>query len=319
LVFDAGRTTVREHLDRWLEESMKGSVKPTTYENYSQLVRRHVIPAFGRTKLKNLTTDHIRRFRRRKLDEGLSTRTVQCLLFLLRKALQQTVEDGLIPRNVAQGVKVSQVGKEEIRPLSPEQIKRFLEAANGDRFYALYVLAIHTGLRQGELLGLLWEDVDLESRTLCVRRTLSGAEGGRPVFGAPKTAKSRRSVGLTQGAVEALERHRATQEEERSRLGPFWDNTGFVFRSTTSTPVNRHNLMNRSFKPLLEKAGLPRSTRFHDLRHTAASLLFSQGTHPKLVQEALGHSTIAVTLDVYSHMIPGMGDQVVTAMEDALS
>jgi integrase len=241
---------------------MKGSVKPTTYENYSQLVRRHVIPTLGRTKLKNLTTDHIRRFRRKKLDEGLSTRTVQCLLFLLRKALQQAVEDRLIPRNVAQGVKVSQVGKEEIRPLSPEQIKRFLEVAKGDRFDALYVLAIHTGLRQGELLGLLWEDVDLEARTVCVRRTLSGAEGGRPVFGAPKTAKSRRSVGLTQGAVEALERHRATQEEERSRLGPFWDNTGLVFRSTTSTPVNRHNLMNRSFKPLLEKAGLPRSTRF---------------------------------------------------------
>jgi integrase len=319
LVFKAGRTTVGEHLDRWLEESMKGSVKPVTYENYSQLVRRHVIPALGRTKLKNLTTEHIRRFRRQKLDEGLSTRTVQCLLFLLRKALQQAVEDGLIPRNVAQGVKVSQVGKEEIRPLSPEQTKGFLEAASGYRFEALYVLAVHTGLRQGELLGLRWEDVDLEARTLCVRRTLSGAEGGRPVFGAPKTAKSRRSVGLTQTAVEALERHRAAQEGERSKLGPLWDKTELVFRSTTSTPVNRHNLMNRSFKPLLEKSGLPRSTRFHDLRHTAASLLFSQGTHPKLVQEALGHSTITVTLDVYSHMIPGMGDQVVNAMEDALS
>jgi integrase len=298
---------------------MKGSVKPATYENYSQLVRRHVIPAFGRTKLKNLTTDHIRRFRRRKLDEGLSTRTVQYLLFLLRKALQQAVEDGLISRNVAQGAKVSQVGKEEIRPLSPEQTKRFLEAAKSDRFEALYVLAVHTGLRQGELLGLRWEDVDLEARSLCVRRTLSGAEGGRPVFSAPKTVKSRRSVGLTHGAMEALKRHQATQGEERSNLGPLWEKTGLVFRSTTSMPVNRHNLMNRSFKPLLEKADLPRSTRFHDLRHTAASLLFSQGTHPKLVQEVLGHSTIAVTLDVYSHMIPGMGDQVVNAMEDAFS
>jgi integrase len=201
----------------------------------------------------------------------------------------------------------------------PQQAKRFLEAAKGDRFEALYVLAVHTGLRQGELLGLRWEDVDFESRTLCVRRTLSGAEGGRPVFGAPKTAKSRRSVGLTYRAMEALKRHQATQEEERSKLGPLWDKTGLVFRSTTSTPVNRHNLMNRSFKPLLVEAGLPRSTRFHDLRHTAASLLFSQATHPKLVQEALGHSSIAVTLDVYSHMIPGMGNQVVNAMEDALS
>ena len=190
---------------------------------------------------------------------------------------------------------------------------------SGDRFEALYVLAVHTGLRQGELMGLCWEDVDLEARTLSVKRTLSGAKGGQPVFGTPKTAKSRRTVGLTGKAVEALERHRVAQEEERSRLGPLWHNTGLVFRSTTSTPLNRHNVMNRSFKPLLEKSGLPQSTRFHDLRHTAASLLFSQGTHPKLVQEALGHSTIAVTLDVYSHMIPGMGDKVVKAMENALS
>ncbi len=319
LVFEASRTTVGEYLDRWLIESVKDSVKPGTYDSYSDLVRRHVIPALGRTKLKNLTTDQVRRFRRSKLDEGLSTRTVQYLLFLLRKALQQAVEDGLIPRNVAHGVKVSQAGKEEVRPLSPEQSRRFLEAASGERFEALYVLAVHTGLRQGELLGLRWEDVDLEARTLCVKRTLTGAKEGQPELGTPKTAKSRRTIGLTSRAVEALRRHRALQDEERSRTGPLWHDTGLVFRSTTSTPVNRHNLMNRSFKPLLEKAGLPQSTRFHDLRHTAASLLFSRGTHPKLVQEALGHSTIAVTLDVYSHMIPGMGDQVVKAMEDALS
>jgi integrase len=238
---------------------------------------------------------------------------------LLRKALVQAVEDGLVPRNVAQGVKVSQVGKEEVRPLSPEQTRRFLEAAKGNRLEAFYVVAVTRGLRQGELLGLKWEDVDLEARTLSVRRTLSGVEGGRPVFGTPKTAKSRRSVGLTDRAVQALKRHRAAQEEDRRRAGPMWQDSGLVFRSTTSTPLNRHNVMTRSFKPLLEKAGLPRSTRFHDLRHTVASLLFSQGTHPKYVQELLGHSTIAVTLDVYSHMIPGMGDHVVSVMEDALS
>ncbi|MBA3615048.1 MAG: site-specific integrase [Rubrobacteraceae bacterium] len=319
LVFEAGRTTVGEYLDRWLKESVKDSVKPNTYDSYSHLIRRHVIPAFRRTKLKNLTTDQIRTFRRCKLDEGLSTRTVQYLLFLLRKALQQAVEDGLIPRNVAHGVKVSQAGEEEVRPFSPEQTNTFLEAVSGDRFEALYVLAVHTGLRQGELMGLCWEDVDLKARTLSVKRTLSGAKGGQPVFGTPKTAKSRRTVGLTGKAVETLEGHRVAQEEERSRLGPLWHNTGLVFRSTTSTPLNRHNVINRSFKPLLKRSGLPQSTRFHDLRHTAASLLFSQGTHPKLVQETLGHSSIAVTLDVYSHMIPGMGDKVVKAMEDALS
>jgi integrase len=133
---------------------VKDSVKQSTYDSYSTEIRRHVIPAFRRTKLKNLATDQGRNFRRRKLEEGLSTRTVQYLLFLLRKALQEAVEDGLIPRNVAHGVKVSQAGKEEVRPLSPEQTNTFLETTGGDRFEALYVLAIHTGLRQGKLLGL---------------------------------------------------------------------------------------------------------------------------------------------------------------------
>jgi integrase len=133
LPFDAGRASVGEYLDRWLLESVKDSVKCSSYEGYSDLTRRHVIPAFRRTKLNNLTTDQVRNFRRSKLDEGLSPRTVQHLLFLLRKALQQAVEDGLIPCNVAHGVKVSQADKEEIKPLTPEQAKGFLEAARGDR------------------------------------------------------------------------------------------------------------------------------------------------------------------------------------------
>src|SRR5215212_2357817 len=135
-------------------------------------IRRHVIPAFRCTKLKNLTKNQVRNFRRSKLDEGLSPRTVQYLLFLLRKALQQAVEDGHIPRNVAHGVKVSRSDKEEIRPLSAEETKEFLEAVSGNRFEALYVLAVTTGLRLGELLGLKWEDVDLKAKTLSVRRTL---------------------------------------------------------------------------------------------------------------------------------------------------
>ena len=318
LVFEAGRTNVGEYLDRWLVGSVKDSVKPSTYEGYSDLTRRHVIPVFRRTKLRNLTADQIRTFRRFKLDEGLSPRTVQYLLFLLRKALQQAVEDGLIPRNVAHGVKVSRADKEEIRPLSTEQTKEFLQAVSGDRFEALYVLAVTTGLRLGELLALKWEDVDLEAKTLSVRRTLSGTEGGHPVFGTPKTAKSRRTVPLTRRALEALERHWVAQGEERAKLGPLWHDTGLLFRSTTSTPVNRHNLMRRSFKPLLREASV-RDIRFHDLRHTCATLLLSKGKHPKFVQELLGHATVSITLDTYSHVLPGMDDGLAEAMDDALS
>jgi integrase len=190
--------------------------------------------------------------------------------------------------------------------------------ARGDRLETLYVLAISTGLRQGELLGLRWDDIDLDGGILSVRRILSRSKGG-PRFTEPKTVKSRRSVKLTPQAIEALERHRAAQDEERGRLGSLWEENGLVFRSTTSTPLRRYNLVRRSFKPLLESAGLTRTFRFHDLRHTAASLLFLQGTHPKIVQELLGHANIAVTLDVYSHMIPGMSAQAARAMEDALS
>jgi integrase len=316
--FDAGRTTMGELLDRWLEDSVRDSLKAITYENYSMLTRRHLIPALGLYKLEDLTPDHIRKFKSTKLSAGLSTRTVQLLLALLRQALQQAVDDGLVPRNVAQNVKVPQSRKDEIRYLNVEQAKKLLYAARGDRLEALYVLAIHSGLRQGELLGLKWEDVDFEAGTLSVKRTLSSAKDGSR-FTTPKTKKSRRNVPLTANAVEALQRHKAMQDEERSMAGSSWEDSDLVFRSTTGTPLQRQNLVARSFKPLLDKAGLPLSFRFHDLRHTAASLLFAGDVHPKVVQELLGHSTVAITLDVYSHMVPGMSAQAARAMENALS
>jgi integrase len=213
---------------------------------------------------------------------------------------------------------VHQSRKDELRYLTPDQAKRLLSSAGGDRLEALYVLAIHTGLRQGELLGLKWEDIDFEAGTLSVKRTLSPAKDG-PRFTAPKTKKSRRTVPLTPDAIDALQRHKAMQDKEKCLVEDSWEDSDLVFRSTTGTPIQRNNLVARFFKPLLDKASLPRTFRFHDLRHTAASLLFSRGLHPKIVQELLGHSTIAITLDVYSHMVPGMAAQAAKAMEDALS
>ncbi len=214
--------------------------------------------------------------------------------------------------------RVSQAGKEEIRPLSPEQAKRLLEVARHTRLEALYVVAVTTGLRQGELFALRWEDVDLATGTLSVRSTLSGVEGGRPVFGTPKTAKSRRSVKLPSLAVEATRRHREAQEAEKSRMIPSWNPYGLVFCTSTGTPLDRHNVVSRSFKPLLKKSGLP-DVRFHDLRHPCATILLSKGKHPKYVQVLLGHATVAITMDTYSHVLPGMDDGLADAMEDALS
>jgi integrase len=317
LVFDAGTLTVGEYLGRWLKDSVRGTVRVSTYEVTRHMVEPHIIPALGRIKLKDLNSAHVRGFYREKLDSGLSAATVRKMHGALHKALKQAVSDGLIPRNVCEAVKPPKVERKEVTPLDQDQARALLEAVAGDRFEALYVLAIHTGMREGELLGLRWEDVDLERGILRLRRALV-REGGRTVLGDLKTAKSRRGVRLTSAAAEALRGQLERQMEEMERMGSLYQPGGLVFATESGTLINPSNLRNRSFKPLLKRVGLP-DICFHDLRHTCATLLLSQGTHPKLVQELLGHATIAMTLDTYSHFLPSMGDQTVRAMEAALS
>jgi len=317
MIFDAGSLTVGEYLTQWLDDSVKGTVRMSTYEVHRHMIQPHINPALGRLRLKDLTPVHVRSFYREKLESGLSSATVRKMHSILRKALKQAVLDGLIPRNVCEAVKPPKVEHKEISPLDREQVKALLEAASGDRLEALYVLAVHTGMREGELLGLRWEDADLGRGVLRLRRALV-REGGRAVLGDLKTPKSRRSVRLTRAAGDALRSHLERQLEEMERMGSLYQPGGLVFATESGTLTNPSNLRIRSFKPLLKRAGLP-DICFHDLRHTCATLLLSQGTHPKLVQELLGHATIAMTLDTYSHFLPSMGDQTVKAMEAALS
>jgi integrase len=206
LVFDADNLKLGEYLGRWLDDSVLDTVRPTTFERYEQMVRLHIRPVLGKLKLKNLTSAHVRGLYRQKLDAGLSPRTVQYVHVTLHKALKQAIADGLIPRNATEAVKPPQVRREEMRPLTAEQVKVLFEAAKGDRLEALCVLAVTTGLRQGELLGLKWDDIDLEAGTRQVRRTLTTAKCG-PVLSAPKTKGSRRTVRLSQAALEALRSH----------------------------------------------------------------------------------------------------------------
>jgi len=206
-----------------------------------------------------------------------------------------------------------------MRPLDTDEVRRLLEVAHGDRLEALYVLAVTTGMRRGELLGLKWSDVDLENGRLSIRRALTRTDNGKYVaLTEPKTRGSRRTVKLTQRAVEALRSHLERQLAEIEVAGDLYRDHGLVFTTEAGTPINPSNLRQRSFAPLLNKAGLPH-IRFHDLRHTCATLLLSKGVHPKFVQELLGHATVAITLDTYSHVMPGMGDHTAMAMEDALS
>jgi integrase len=315
ILYDAGKLRTGEYFDRWLADSVRDTVRQRTYERYEQLVRVHIVPTLGRAKLKNLTPAHVRGLYRSKLDEGLAPRTVEYIHRTLSKALKQAVNDGLIPRNAAGSVKPPQARREEIQPLDRGQVRAFLATVSGDWLEALYVVAITAGLRQGELLGLKWDDVDLDAGTLQVRRTLSEARSGR-IFEAPKSGKGR-SIRLTRRASEALRGHRKRQLEEKLRLGTLWQENGLVFSSQVGTPLGGRNLI-RHFKRMLERSGLSSTFRFHDLRHTSATLLLKQGVHVKFVQELLGHGDVSLTLNVYSHVLPDMGDAAAGAMDEVL-
>jgi integrase len=319
LVFDAGKLMLGDYLDRWLADSVKDTVRQRTYERYESIVRVHIRPAIGRVKLKALTPAHARALYRQKLDSGLAPRTVNYIHVTLHKALRQAVSDGLVPRNATSDVKAPRPEKPEIRPLSPEQARKLVATACeiGDRYEALYVLALHCGLREGELLGLRWSDVDLSgpTATVQIRRTFSETRTGHK-FEKPKNGKGR-ALKCSQKATEALRSHRSRQDGKKHRVGSLWQDNGLVFPTTTGTTMSGTNLLGRHFKPLLKRAELP-AIRFHDLRHTCATVLLKMGQHPKYVQELLGHASISITLDIYSHVIEGMGDGLADAMDEVL-
>jgi integrase len=267
-------------------------------------VANHVEPNIGRTTLSKLTPHQIAGLYGDLLRGGLAPSTVRQVHAVLHSALKQAVRWNLLVRNPASAVDAPRVPRHRIDPLSLGQVEALLAEAEQDRLHALYVLAVTTGLRQGELLGLQWSDIDWGSAELRVRRQLMrGPEGFE--FPEPKTASGRRVVSLPARAVDALRAHRSRQLEERLAAGAAWHDWDLVFCNTVGKPIEGQNLTRRSFKPLLARAGLP-PIRFHDLRHTAATLLLAQNVHPKVVQERLGHSQIAVTMDTYSHVMPSM-------------
>jgi integrase len=310
LVFDSGKLTLAEYMERWLRDSARNRLRPKTYKDYEGLTRVHIVPALGRIKLKNLTSLQVQQLYATKLESGLSKRTVEYIHTVLHSALKQAVRWELVPRNVTDSVDPPRPDKEERPTLDLEQARQFLQTARGDRFEALYVLVIQTGMRRGELFGLRWNDLDLEQGLLHVRQAL--APDGKS-FSLPKTSQGRRKIRLTSEAVQALNRHAVAQNEERSRQGSSWQEHGLVFPSQVGTPMNPDNFVKRSYRPLLEQAGLPQMP-FHCLRHTFATLMMPSG-HPKVVQEMLGHSRVSTTLDIYSHASQDMQDEAVRRFE----
>jgi integrase len=317
----APKQTLAQFLFEWLENSQKQSVRPRTYERYEELVRLHIVPALGRHELQKLSAQHLQAFYAKKAEEGLSATTINHFHNVLHKALDTAVKWNLVARNVCDLVSPPRRKQFEVHPLTLEQVHKLLTVVDGHEMEALFKLALATGLRRGELMGLKWQDINVDAGVLQVRRILSRVPSKMPgkgyVEAEPKTQKSRRSVVIAPFALEALTQHRERQLEAKLKARDAWQEHDYVFCTSIGTHLNPTRDMLDQLKALLKKAELP-DIRFHDLRHSAATLLLSVGVHPKVVQEILGHSQISITMDVYSHVLPGMQQDAMSRLNDAL-
>ncbi len=301
LPLPSDRETLGAFLTSWLESSGGTSLRPRTRSAYKQMIDQHLLPALGKTVLSRLTPGQVQAYINAKLASGLSPRTVQYQHAVLRRALNQAVRWGKATRNVAQLVSPPKVERHEIRPLTPEQARAFLGAIAEDRHATLYAIALGLGLRQGELLGLTWDDINFERETLTVRHTLQ-RYGRQYHLDPPKTTRSRRTIGLPTTLLQLLRAQRAQQVQERLRAEPAWkgDSWNLVFATETGEPRSGFSL-NHKLQQVLADNGLPRQ-RFHDLRHAAATFMIAQGTDLRIVMEVLGHSQIATTANTYAHV-----------------
>lgn len=316
LPVSSARHTLGEYLDQWLA-AKAGKVRPRVHQRYGELLRVHVAPALGRMPLAKIGPQHLERLYGQRVSAGVSKGTVRNVHAVIRNALGQAERWGQVARNVATLVTPPAVDRPEMRTLDEEQLPRFLAAAAGERFEALFVVAVTTGMRQGELLALRWQDTNLERNTLSVTRSLSWTKAG-PVFNPPKTKKSRRQIELTKTAIAALRAHRTRQLEQRLAIADAWDDQGLVFPNEVGRPMDGSNLSERDLRRVLVKAGLE-PIRFHDLRHTAATILLGRGVHPKIVSEMLGHADVRVTLDLYSHVTPTMHREAASVFDKVIA
>jgi len=327
------RMTVAQYLEHWLSSYAKTSVSERTYERYEGIVRQHLTPALGRHKLARLRPLHISAYyaealeggrvqRKRKPKKGekqpeerprkgLSAQTVTHHHRVLREALRQAVRWQMLSVNPVDAVKPPRVERKEIAPLDEGGVRILLKSLEGARLRTPALLAVGTGLRRGELLGLRWQDVDLKAGRLSVRQNLQTTRSGL-IFKSPKTAKGRRSVSLGGSLLRALKQHKREQAAKRLRMGQVYQDRGLVFCKDDGAPWSP-DCFSAEWHKTMKAQG--RQVRFHDLRHTHATLLLRKGIHPKVVSERLGHSTVGITLDTYSHVMPDMQDEAAQKLD----
>jgi integrase len=327
--FTDERLTVGQWLSTWLRNVKPPATSPKTWVTYEGFVRLHLIPELGQIRLVRLQPQDVRDFLDERLDRGLSPRTVKHLRATLRAALNQAVNDELLQRNVAQKVKAPEVVSAALDVYTPEEARILLEAAKSHRLEALFTVAAGLALRKGECLGLQWSDIDFARGLVTIRHSLQrikrvrrgdvvreGEAKTERLLGQPK-GKKIHSLRLPGVVLEALERHRRTQQEERLLAGTCWRGKGqYVFTSLAGTPLEPRRL-DRIFHEITREAGL-RPLRFHDLRHSAAAILIAQGVHPKAIQELLRHSSIQLTMDTYGHLFEQVQRETADQMDAAL-
>jgi integrase len=308
---DAGKVTVREFFEHWLETTAP-TLRPVTQRRYRDLARLHIVGVIGNTPLSKLTAADVQRLYADRLAR-LSPTTVRYIHAVLHHALDDAVKWGLLFRNVSDAVDPPKKARNEMRIWSAEQVGCVLRAAVDDPLEALWRLAIYTGMRRGELLALKWADLDLDAGALFVQRSLSRGHTSRLEEGEPKSQSGRRRIALSPSVVESLKRRRVRQLEHRLAVDEIYEDRGYVFANDTGGYLHTNTLYRR-FHDLITRADVP-VIRFHDLRHTSATLLLAEGVHGKIVQERLGHANIAMTLDLYSHVTSDMQRHAADALE----
>ncbi len=316
-----GKATIAEYLKSWLADYCKPNLSPRTHELYSYICNKHILPTLGSILLFDLKPQQLQRLYADKLASGLSNRTVQIIHVTLHKALKNAMKTGQLIRNVVEAVDSPKIQRREMRVMSETDLHIFLEYAKDTPNYALFYTSLFTGMRRAELLALRWSDVDLELCQVSVTRSMqyiqAAALGNRISFKEPKTTKSKRSIALSPSTTITLREHQAKQNELRESLGyPALSDSDLVFSHYDGSPL-LPNSVTHAWMKLVRSCGL-HGIRLHDARHTHASLLLKQGVHPKIVQERLGHGSIQITLDTYSHVAPGLQMAAANKFDDII-
>lgn len=316
LVFAGSKVPLSKFLDEWLVVA-KTSVRPNTFHQYSQIVHQHINPMLGEILLKDLRPDHVQSLYINKLENGVSPRTTRMIHAVIHRALNHALKLGLIVRNVSDAVTRPKVERKEMKTLNDYQVRQLIQVAESKRMGILFWVAVTTGLRQGELIGLKWSDLDWKTRRIQIQRQVQRRKGEGLVFCEPKSASGRRVIVLGKLTIERLREHKNIQQKDRILLEEKWQDYDLIFPSPIGKPLEPSNVL-KVYKYCLKEAGLP-NLRFHDLRHTAATLMLQQGINPKIVQERLGHSDISLTLNTYSHVLPPMQEEAAEKMDELLT